>query len=155
MRISTIDLGSLFQIILRLSMLNFLLLVPLKLVFQLNQNEDLSHFHDKSDINIVVVSSALFEKIWKEVFLFEKNGGYWPKVKDFKNYHFQGWIRLDMLPLEPSFRITREWWDFFENISGGGEYGPYRIRGGLYHSRSFFDYYQKICFDQCRNEVST
>lgn len=126
-----------------------------KLGFSIKPKRRFMPFYDKSDIDIVVVSSTLFEKIWKEVFLFDKNGGYWSRVKDFKNYHFQGWIRPDMLPLERSFRITREWWDFFENMSGGGEYGPYRIRGGLYHSRSFFDSYQKICFDQCRNEVST
>lgn len=126
-----------------------------KLGFSIKPKRRFMPFYDKSDIDIVVVSSTLFEKIWKEVFLFDKNGGYWSRVKDFKNYHFQGWIRPDMLPLEPSFRMAREWWDFFEKMSGDGEYGPYRIRGGLYHSRSFFDSYQKICFDQCRNEVST
>ncbi|MCB1581335.1 MAG: hypothetical protein KDJ32_10700 [Alphaproteobacteria bacterium] len=125
-----------------------------KLGFSIKPRRRFKPFYDKSDIDIVVISSYLFDKIWKEVFLFDKNGGYWPKVKNFKNYHFQGWIRPDMLPLEHSFRISKEWWDFFERISGSGEYGRYRIRGGLYHSRLFFDSYQKICFDQCRDEVS-
>lgn len=125
-----------------------------KLGFSIKPKRRFKPFYDQSDIDIVVVSSCLFEKIWKEVFIFEKNGGYWSKMKDFKNYHFQGWIRPDMLPLQPSFCLTREWWDFFEMMSGSGEYGPYKIRGGLYYSRLFFDSYQKKCFDQCRGEAS-
>jgi len=66
-----------------------------KLGFSIKPKRRFKPFYDQSDIDIVVVSSCLFEKIWKEVFLFEKNGGYWSKMKDFKNYHFQGWIRLD------------------------------------------------------------
>ena len=125
-----------------------------KLGFSIKPKRRFQPFYDRSDIDIVVVCRELFEEIWREVFRFERNGGYWPKLADFKLYHFQGWIRPDKLPLEPSFALTKKWWDFFEKISGNGEYGPYKIRGGLYHSRFFFEYYQQKCFDQCRNEVS-
>jgi hypothetical protein len=125
-----------------------------KLGFSIKPSRRFKPFYDRSDIDIVIVSQDLFEEIWHEVFRFERNGGYWPKMADFKSYHFQGWIRPDKLPLEPSFTLTRKWWDFFERLSGAGSYGPYKIRGGLYYSRSFFESYQQICFDQCRNEVS-
>jgi hypothetical protein len=125
-----------------------------KLGFSIKPSRRFQPFYDRSDIDIAIVSQSLFEEIWHEVFLFERSGGYWPKMADFKSYHFHGWIRPDKLPLERSFSLTKKWWDFFQGISGGGKYGPYKIRGGLYHSRFFFDSYQQICFDQCRNEVS-
>lgn len=125
-----------------------------KLGFSIKPKRRFQPFYDLSDIDIVVVCRDLFEEIWREVFRFERNGGYWPKIIDFKLYHFQGWIRPDKLPLEASFTLTKKWWDFFEGISGNGAFGPYKIRGGLYHSRFFFERYQQKCFDQCRNEVS-
>ncbi len=124
-----------------------------KLGFSIKPERRFQPFYDKSDIDIVLVCTRLFEEIWREVFSFERNGGYWPKVKEFKSYHFQGWIRPDMLPLEYSFALTKKWWKFFEDISGACEFGPYKIRGGLYHSRYFFDSYQQKCFEQCRQEV--
>lgn len=124
-----------------------------KLGFSIKSARRFKPFSDRSDIDIVLVCTSLFEEIWREVFAFEKNGGFWPKINKFKLYHYQGWIRPDMLPLEYSFTLTKKWWKFFEDLSGSGNFGPYKIRGGLYHSRYFFDAYQKICFEQCRQEV--
>jgi hypothetical protein len=124
-----------------------------KLGFSIKPQRRFLPFYDKSDIDVVLVCPTLFEEIWREVFSFERNGGYWPKMNDFKSYHFQGWIRPDKLPLEPSFALTKKWWDFFESLCGSGNFGPYKIRGGLYHSRFFFESYQRKCFEQCRLEV--
>ena len=124
-----------------------------KLGFSIKPKRRFLPFYDKSDIDVVLICSTLFENIWREVFSFERNGGYWPKMNDFKDYHFQGWIRPDKLPLEASFALTKKWWSFFESLSGSGNFGPYKIRGGLYHSRFFFESYQRKCFEQCRLEV--
>lgn len=124
-----------------------------KLGFSIKPRRRFQPFYSGSDIDIVIISTELFEKIWQEIFLFERNGGYWPNIGAFKQYHFQGWMRPDKLPLERSFTFTRIWWDFFEKVSGGGEYGPYKIRGGLYQSQFFFQSYQQKCFDQCRSAL--
>lgn len=125
-----------------------------KLGFSIKPSRRFQPFADKSDIDVVIVSRNLFERVWQEVYAFSNSGGYWPKMKTFKDYHFEGWIRPDKLPLEPSFIFTRTWWDFFEHLSGGGTFGPYRIRGGLYYSRFFLEQYQHKCFEQCRAEIS-
>lgn len=125
-----------------------------KLGFSIKPTRRYKPFADSSDIDVVIVSRELFEKVWKEVFAFIRNGGYWPKNNAFKAYHFEGWIRPDMLPLQPSFVFSRKWWDFFELLSGSGRYGPYKIHGGLYYSRYFLDQYQRKCFDQCRSEFN-
>jgi len=123
-----------------------------KLGFSIKPSRRFKPFYDKSDVDLVIVCKTLFEEIWTDIFSFEKSGGYWPKMQQFKTYHFKGWIRPDMLPLEKTFTLTKKWWDFFENLSGSGEFGPYKVRGGLYHSRYFFDAYQTKCFEQCRIE---
>lgn len=125
-----------------------------KLGFSIKPQRRFQSFTDTSDIDVVIVSKTLFERIWQEVHSFERNGGYWPKMSAFKEYHFAGWIRPDKLPLQPTFIFARKWWSFFEALSGGGEYGPYKIRGGLYHSPFFLEQYQNICFQQCRTEIS-
>ncbi|HMO41652.1 MAG TPA: hypothetical protein PKE17_19725 [Saprospiraceae bacterium] len=125
-----------------------------KLGFSIKPSRRFMPFADTSDIDIVIISRDLFEKVWQEVYSFKSNGGYWPKMTSFMDYHFEGWIRPDLLPLEPSFVFSRRWWDFFENISGGGHYGPYKIYGGLYYSRYFLEHYQSKCFEQCRAELN-
>lgn len=133
---------------------NVFLVGSAKLGFSIKPKRRYMAFGSKSDIDMVIVSEKLYEKIWQELYLFEKNGGYWERGESFKEYHFKGWMRPDKLPLEPSFVRTKMWWDFFEEISGSGEFGPYRIVGGLYHSRFFFENYQKKCFEQCRTGLS-
>lgn len=125
-----------------------------KLGFSIKQKRRFCQFTDTSDIDVVILSSRLFEKIWKEVLTFEDTGGYWPQITSFKDYHFTGWMRPDKLPLERSFNLTKEWWDFFEALSGSGDFGPFKVRGGLYHSKYFLEKYQSKCFEQCRAEIS-
>ncbi|MBD2767516.1 hypothetical protein IC235_06385 [Hymenobacter sp. BT664] len=125
-----------------------------KLGFSIKPKRRFLPFRDESDIDIVIISQDLYERIWQELYSFERNGGYWEQSHSFKEYHFKGWMRPDKLPLETSFIRTRMWWDFFEGISGSGEFGPYRIRGGLYHSRFFFENYQNQCFEQCRTQLN-
>jgi len=124
-----------------------------KLGFSIKPERRFMPFGDESDVDVTIISKDLFEKVWHEIHIFQKNGGYWD-LAPFKNYHFQGWMRPDKLPRLRSFRFTSKWWDFFNSFSQDGRCGPYRIRGGLYYSRFFFDSYQQICLDQCREEIT-
>lgn len=124
-----------------------------KLGFSIKPTRRYGCFTDTSDIDIVILNKTLFEKIWQSVLQFEENGGYWPKIQEFKKYHFNGWIRPDKLPHEKSFELTKQWWSFFESLSGSGQYGPYKIRGGLYHSKYFLEKYQGKCLEQCRSQI--
>lgn len=124
-----------------------------KLGFSIKPTKRFQPFSDTSDLDIAVISKSCFERIWEGAFDFERGGGYWPKSSEFKGYHFNGWIRPDKFPPVQSFQVAAAWWSFFEKISGCGEFGPYKICGGLYYSRYFFDRYQQRCFDQCREEV--
>ena len=110
-------------------------------------------FGEESDIDIAVVSPDLFTKIWNEAFLYKKSGAFWPQSAKFFRYLSEGWIRPDKLPVGPHFPFTQKWWDFFNSLTSSRQYGPYKIRAGLYHSMFFFEEYQKICIEQCIEEI--
>jgi predicted nucleotidyltransferase len=110
-------------------------------------------FGEDSDLDLAVVSSTLFTKIWKEVHLYKRGGAYWPQKENFFKSLSEGWIRPDKLPQSQYFDFSKEWWDFFTALTTSGEYGPYKIRAGLYQSWFFLEEYQKICVEQCIEEA--
>jgi hypothetical protein len=123
-----------------------------KLGFSIKSNKRYQAFGESSDIDIAIVSTDLFNQIWKEAYLYKKDGAYWPKSKDFFEYLADGWIRPDKLPVSKYFTFTAKWWDFFNELTASKAFGSYKIRGGLYHSQFFFEEYQKINFEQCKEE---
>jgi len=125
-----------------------------KLGFSIKPAKRFQSFGDDSDIDVAVVSPQLFEKVWEEAYLYKKGGAYWPKATSFFTYLSEGWIRPDKLPSSDSFEFTATWWDFFNEITASKRYGPYKIRAGLYHSMFFLQEYQKICIEQCIEELN-
>jgi len=120
-----------------------------KVGFSIAPKKRFRQFCDESDIDIAVISESLFTKVWKEAYTFKKSGAYWPKAPDFFKYLNCGWIRPDKLPTSDTFVFTSSWWDFFNELTSTQEYGPYKVRGGLYHSWFFFFHYQMKCVEQC------
>lgn len=123
-----------------------------KLGFSIKPSKRFVEFDDNSDIDIAIVSSALFEQVWQEAYSYKRSAAYWPKANDFFKYLADGWIRPDKLPSSKYFSFSGEWWDFFNRLTSSRKYGPYKIRGGLYHSHFFLKEYQTICIDQCIQE---
>lgn len=124
-----------------------------KLGFSIKSSKRYQPFGDDSDIDVAVVSTELFTKVWEEVHNFKKSGVYWPKCAEFFRYLSEGWIRPDKLPTSKYFKFTGYWWEFFNSITASKEFGPFKIRAGLYHSMFFMQEYQKICISQCIEEL--
>jgi len=125
-----------------------------KLGFSIKPERRFQSFGEDSDIDIAVVSPQLFQKVWMEAYLYKKGGAYWPKSSSFFKYLSEGWIRPDKLPSSTCFEFSETWWDFFNEITASNRYGPYKIRAGLYYSMFFLQEYQKICIDQCIEEIN-
>lgn len=124
-----------------------------KLGFSIKPNRRYGEFNDNSDIDVAVVSTSLFQKVWKEAYIYKKKGAYWTKSDDFFRYLSEGWIRPDKLPSSNYFEFAGFWWKFFSDLTTSEKYGPYKIRGGLYYSWFFLEEYQRICVEQCALEV--
>lgn len=123
-----------------------------KLGFSVKAEKRFQAFSDESDIDIAVISTELFTKVWEEAYLYRKSGAYWPKSAEFFRYVSDGWLRPDKLPSSNYFEFSKTWWDFFTELSSRKQFGPYKIRAGLYHSLFFLQEYQMICVNQCIDE---
>jgi len=101
-------------------------------------------FYDKSDIDVVIVAGYLFDEIWQNVF------DYWDSMVNmndwsenyFRKYLFRGWIRPDKLPPTRTFERQSDWWNFFQDLTNSGDFGPYPIAGALYKSWHYLERYQ-------------
>lgn len=125
-----------------------------KLGFSIAPGKRFRLFGETSDIDITLVSKRLFDKVWKAVFRFRHEGGYWDKQREFSEFLFRGWMRPDLLPPESSFEFCREWWEFFRGLTSSGEYGPYKLRAALYRDWEFFEAYHAKAVRQCAEAVT-
>ncbi len=117
-----------------------------------------SPFSDRSDVDVAIISDALFDDIWKRAFEFWHSSGYakvanyWPRGRDFREYVFRGWMRPDMLPNEASIQIQDEWFEFFRHVTNAGYAGSYPIKAGLYREHYFLERYQSQSLEKAKQE---
>jgi hypothetical protein len=120
-----------------------------KLGFSIVPKKRYRPFRDSSDIDVAIVSSRLFERIWYELFLYEQSMSAWATRDELASYFMRGWLRPDKLPPSRSFMLTSEWFEFFRKLSGSRQFGYIKIAAGLYHGWTFLEGYQKICVAKC------
>ncbi|WP_100259720.1 hypothetical protein [Qipengyuania seohaensis] len=116
-----------------------------------------SPFADESDIDIAIISADLFTSLWKDAaaFVVEHGQGSWPDANSFRKYLLRGWLRPDRLPKTAEFPRSKAWFDFFRLLTASGEYGPYKITGGVYYDEQFWETYAASSFDSCRLAIET
>lgn len=122
-----------------------------KLGFSIVEKKRYRHFGDTSDLDLAIISPALFDAIWLDAYEFWRAKNFWPEYAQFKEYLFRGWIRPDKLPPAETFRRRKDWWEFFRYLTATQRFGPYRIAAGLYRSWSFLEAYQTKCVGECRD----
>lgn len=121
-----------------------------KMGFSIKSSRRYMCFGDSSDIDLAIVSTPLFEKVWTEIHGYYESSGWWEKGNEFKDYLFHGWIRPDKFPSAYSFSYSSKWWEFFRCLTESEAFGRYKIKAGIYYSMSFLESYQRICIDQCK-----
>lgn len=109
-------------------------------------------FSEESDVDLAIVSSALFDRIWEETFSYLNEIGPWAQIQSFEKYFFRGWIRPDKLPQEDTFRPGKTWRDFFNRMNRDRDYTDHRISAGLYRSPLFLRAYQRVAIKECQQE---
>jgi hypothetical protein len=118
-----------------------------------------SPFSDESDVDVAIVSEALFDHIWKLCFQFWHTSGYqatqaaWGRGEDFRNYIFRGWMRPDMLPVETAVGYRRKWFEFFRRLISERAAGDYRVNAGLYRDEYFLRTYQSIALEEAKRRL--
>ncbi len=112
-----------------------------KMGFSLSPKKLYRRFNDSSDIDVVIVSSELFDAVWKKVFQLVQEKVYWQAFSNFKDYLFMGWIRPDLLPPSNQFEMGKDWWEYFRKLTSSGQFGNYKINGALYKDWDFLEGY--------------
>lgn len=124
-----------------------------KLGFSIKPKRRYGEFNDESDIDLAIISPELFQKVWQTAYLYTKTGVFWHSKAAFFSYLSEGWIRPDKFPRTEFDPFFGEWWEFFLGLSQSREFSDYPIRAGIYQSRFFLEEYQKICVEQCKQEL--
>ena len=109
-------------------------------------------FDYDSDIDVAIVSSALFEKIMMTIHEYQmqlrdnrKAVSYneLNRYHKFLEYGAIGWMRPDLLPT--SFRVHKlktDWFDYFSSLSyGKSEIGNYKVAAGAFKSYQHLERY--------------
>jgi hypothetical protein len=123
-----------------------------KLGFSIAPDKRYREFGETSDLDVALVSDRLFDRIWNELFEYDRDGRYWPAKDEFRRYLFRGWIRPDKLPPSHYFRSGADWWKFFLEETKAQRFGPYRITGALYRTWRHLEGYQEFAVRACQAE---
>lgn len=130
---------------------NVIIVGSANLGFSIKPRKRYVSFGEESDVDVAIVCNRLFEKVWREIYLYDKSGAYWESKAAFRKYLAKGWIRPDMLPPSAVFAFSNDWWEYFSSLRIDG--CDYKITGGIYHSHFFLREYQTICIEQCKMEL--
>jgi hypothetical protein len=114
-----------------------------KLGFSISPLKLWKPFSDESDIDMVIISSTIFDKIWKELHnlninLMNREEKEDEKYRKFLDYFFKGWLRPDLFPF--SYEGKKECLYFFKSISYG-EFGDHKISGAVFRDLDFYESY--------------
>lgn len=124
-----------------------------KLGFSIAPHKRYADFHDRSDVDVAIVSRGLFESVWHQVHTYSEGGGFWEKQPQYRKYLERGWIRPDLLPKGDGFPFTQEWLEFFMGLRRSGEFGPFKIAAGIYYDIRFLESYQERSVAKCREDI--
>lgn len=122
-----------------------------KLGFSIAPKKRYQHFGDESDLDVAVVSQDLFDRLWSIAFDYWKVSGDWYRGTNFRDYLFRGWVRPDFLP--PNTQYSKDWFEYFRQLTSSQKFGPFKISAGFYRSWQFLESYQEIAIAQCRQNL--
>lgn len=120
-----------------------------KLGFSIAPRKRYRPFGETSDVDVAVVSTTLFDEIWKGVHAYSQGGGYWDHQRDFQKYLLQGWIRPDKLPPSDTFEQANRWWELFRRLSASRKYAQIKVSGALYKNWYFLEAYHVKAAEGC------
>lgn len=96
-----------------------------------------------SDIDVAVVSPALYGKLWVELARYGACQDHFPwRTADLADYMLHGWIRPDKFPVNGPQRC-KDWKDLVSEVGRSEHFRYKKLRCALYHSKAFLNHYQQ------------
>jgi hypothetical protein len=107
-------------------------------------------FSGDSDVDVAVISDAIFGTIWHELAEHAHRAIRMPWNSQYLgDYLVCGWLRPDHFPNQVRLRHCDAWWDLFRRLSTERRFGPRRIRGGLFADISHLRRYLNRSIEEC------
>lgn len=107
-------------------------------------------FSPVSDIDVAVVSTAIFDLIWGEL---STHAHQTPRLPwdsgPLGDYLVCGWLRPDHFPIRERLRRCDDWWDLFRSLSVDARFGRRKLRGGLFYSVEHMKQYSRRALKEC------
>ena len=118
-----------------------------KLGFSLNPNKIGQTFNKTSDVDLLIVSSRLFDLAWNELLKLDFHyHRLTPKDKDFLKDCYEtihrGYISPERIPKKSGF--GRNWWSIFDKLSNKKEFEYRKIRARIFKNWEFAEKYYSI-----------
>ncbi len=109
-----------------------------------------------SDLDLVVVSSRLFDRLWDAVFDYSRTNSAFrnsDEATEFRNMLFQGWVDPRGMPPGRRFEQADYWVRFFDGLSRDRRFGNRRTSARVYRDWQRLSAYQQIAVEQCKQAL--
>lgn len=127
-----------------------------KLGFSIKPGRRFGFFEDKSDIDVAVVSSNLYGKLWREARAFRASQEPWGESKSslFLSQHFSGRISPDNLPkASPLVPTVTRLQELGRDLQRRRVAGPYKVTFAVWADMDALESYQAGTVAQCQKVV--
>jgi hypothetical protein len=125
-----------------------------KLGFSIKPRRRYGLFGDDSDVDLAIVSPALYERLWGEARRYSRGGGLWENDSriHFKNDHANGVIKPYVLPDSDAIPTRRMLFDLESDLQRVGG-SPYPVTVAVWHSIETLEEYQTLAVIKCQEAL--
>lgn len=110
-------------------------------------------FSPRSDIDVALVSTPIFDLIWDELSSHAHRSAHFPWDSGrLGDYLVCGWLRPDHFPKVATLRRCSDWWQLFNQLSGELRFNRRKVRGALFYSESHMRQYFHRGLTHCARE---
>lgn len=126
--------------------------------FTIKPSKRYSPFASASDIDVAIVSTWLFDRMWDDIFMASQPNRDWVlsdrQGKLLGRDLFNGWITPEALPPLPNVEHGRIWAEWFAELTRSRICDRHKIRGRLYRSWSRLEQYQSHYVRLCHLAIT-
>jgi hypothetical protein len=132
---------------------NVYLVGSAKLGFSIKPGRRYGLFNDDSDVDLAIVASSLYERLWTETRAYARGGGYWDHDdrNHFKNDHANAVIKPYVLADSDSIPTKRMLFDLQAELQRVGG-SPYPVTIAVWHNIHALEEYQTLSVKKCQEE---
>lgn len=110
-------------------------------------------FSSDSDIDVAVISPAIFDMLWIELSSFSHKRRPFPwEAERLGDYLVCGWLRPDRFPKGQRLYRCDSWFDIFRRLSANTRFDRHRVTGGLFSSKQHLSQYISRSVQECMDQ---